>query len=96
MVIYRYARDPDRINTVRSTYVLKFTLLNIDRKSILDNICSFVRKNSARNNVMRVIYSRADVRKIAEYRENLNSAIQRFEDLSDGPPVKASHTRAGE
>ena len=28
---------------------------------------------------MRVIYSRADVRKIAEYRENLNSALQSFE-----------------
>ena len=96
MVIYRYARDPDRINTVRSTYVLKSTLLNIDRNSILDNICSFVRKNSARNNVMRVIYSRADVGKIAEYHENLNSVIQRFEDLSNGPPVKANHTRAGE
>ena len=28
---------------------------------------------------MRVIYSRADVRRIAEYRENLNSALQKFE-----------------
>ena len=28
---------------------------------------------------MRVIYSRADVGKIAEYRENLNTALQKFE-----------------
>ena len=28
---------------------------------------------------MRVIYSRADVGKIAEYRANLNSAMQKFE-----------------
>jgi hypothetical protein len=28
---------------------------------------------------MRLIYSRADVGKIAEYRENLNSAMQKFE-----------------
>ena len=28
---------------------------------------------------MRLIYSRADIGKIAEYRENLNSAMQRFE-----------------
>ena len=28
---------------------------------------------------MRVIYSRVEVGKIAEYRENLNSALQKFE-----------------
>ena len=28
---------------------------------------------------MRVIYSRADVRKVQEYRENLNSAFRKFE-----------------
>ena len=28
---------------------------------------------------MRVIYSRADGGKIAEYRENLNAALQKFE-----------------
>ena len=28
---------------------------------------------------MRVIFSKSDVGKIAEYRENLNSALQKFE-----------------
>ena len=79
MVICRYARDPGRINTVRSTIVLKFRLLTIDRNSILDRISSFVQENLARNKAMRVIYSRADVGKIAEFRENLNSAMQKFE-----------------
>ena len=59
--------------------VLKFTLLNIDQNSILDRICSFVREKLGRNKAMRVIYSKADVGKIAEYRENLNSAMQKFE-----------------
>ena len=79
MVICRYARDPGRINTVPSTVVLKFTLLTINRNSTLDHICSFVREKLARSKAMRVIYSRADVGKIAEYRENLNYAMQKFE-----------------
>lgn len=79
MVIRRYAREPGRINTVGSTIVLKFSTLTINRNSILDQICSFVREKLARSKAMRVIYSRADVRKIADYRENLNSALQKFE-----------------
>ena len=79
MVICRYGRGPGRINTVRSTIVLKFSLLTIDRNSTLDHICLFVRERLARSKVMRVIYSRADVYKIAEYRESINSAFQKFE-----------------
>ena len=79
MVICRYARIPGRINTVRSTYILKFTLLNIDQYRILDSICSFVEKTLAKSKAMRVIYSRADIGKISEYHESLNTAMQKFE-----------------
>ena len=79
MVISRYARDPGRINTVRSTIVVNLSILTIYQNRILNHICVFIRGKLARNKAMRVIYSRADGGKIAEYRENLNAALQKFE-----------------
>ena len=79
MVISRNARDPGGTNTVLSTIIMKFCILTIYQNRTLDHICAFVEEKLARSKVKRVIYSRADVGKIAEYRQNLNAAVQKFE-----------------
>jgi hypothetical protein len=49
------------------------------RNSTLEEICLFVEEKLSRHKVIRVIFSKADVGKITEYREILNVAMQKFE-----------------